>query len=113
MRGSASPLSDDAEGAPAPPGQSRRRGFRPATDEELARIGRALAHPARIRLLRALAELGATAQGPLARAARLAQPAASKHLGVLLRAGFVQRESTKYRLVRANLIRLRMLIARL
>lgn len=92
----------------------RPRGLWPATDEEIAAIGLALAHPARVRLLRALKACGAAGQAALAAEVGLSQSAASKHLGALVRAGLIAAErrggAVTYRIARANLARLRMLL---
>jgi DNA-binding transcriptional ArsR family regulator len=64
---------------------------------------RALAHPARKTMLRAMAR-GERSVGELARSAGLRQPTASQHLRVLRRANLVLvRSDANRRLYRANL----------
>jgi DNA-binding transcriptional ArsR family regulator len=68
---------------------------RPLTDALLDRIAerfRALAEPARLRILRRLLE-GEAAVGELARSAKLSQANTSKHLALLLAARFVARRA--------------------
>jgi DNA-binding transcriptional ArsR family regulator len=63
------------------------------TEEQLQTIasrGRALADPTRVRILSVLGR-GEQAVGQIARAAKTRQSTASKHLQVLLHAGFVRR----------------------
>lgn len=61
-------------------------------DEELAGLAKALAHPARVAILRQLAEEGACVCGRIVSALPLAQATVSQHLKVLKDAGFVQGE---------------------
>lgn len=63
-----------------------------AADEELAALAKALAHPARVAILRQLAEEGACVCGQIVSALPLAQATVSQHLKVLKDAGFVQGE---------------------
>ncbi len=63
-----------------------------AADEELAALAKALAHPARVAILRQLAEEGACVCGRIVSALPLAQATVSQHLKVLKDAGFVQGE---------------------
>ncbi len=63
-----------------------------ATDEELANLAKALGHPARVAILRQLAEAGTCICGELVDALPLAQATVSQHLKVLKEAGFVQGE---------------------
>jgi len=63
-----------------------------AADEELAALAKALAHPARVAILRQLAEQGACVCGQIVSALPLAQATVSQHLKVLKDAGFVQGE---------------------
>lgn len=95
----------------------RPRGFREATDEEIAACARALAHAARVGLLRTLSRQPHIDQATLAREVGISQPCASKHLALLERTGFIHLEraggAARYRLARPNLVRLRMVLARL
>lgn len=63
-----------------------------AADEELAALAKALAHPARVAILRQLSEEGACVCGQIVSALPLAQATVSQHLKVLKDAGFVQGE---------------------
>ena len=63
-----------------------------AADEELAALAKALGHPARVAILRQLAEAGTCICGELVDALPLAQATVSQHLKVLKEAGFVQGE---------------------
>lgn len=86
-----------------------------AGDEELARLARALAHPARVRIVRLLDAKNACVCGELVGALPLAQSTVSQHLKVLKQAGLVQGEidgpRVCYCLVPGALKRLRMLVA--
>jgi len=62
---------------------------RPGSDEELAEVARALAHPARVRLLRILLARKACICGELVEMMPLAQSTVSQHLKVLKEAGLV------------------------
>ena len=62
------------------------------TDEELANLAKALGHPARVAILRQLAEEGTCVCGEIVDALPLAQATVSQHLKVLKDAGFVQGE---------------------
>lgn len=61
-------------------------------DEELAGLAKALAHPARVAILRQLAEQGTCVCGQIVSALPLAQATVSQHLKVLKDAGLVQGE---------------------
>lgn len=61
-------------------------------DDELARLAWAVAHPARVRLLKLLIARGACVCGELVEAMPLAQSTVSQHLKVLKQAGLVQGE---------------------
>ena len=61
-------------------------------DEELAGLAKALGHPARVAILRQLAEEGTCICGQIVDALPLAQATVSQHLKVLKDAGFVQGE---------------------
>ena len=64
----------------------------PATDVELARLARALAHPARVRIVRLLAERGECICGQIVLDLPLAQATVSQHLKVLKQAGIIRGE---------------------
>lgn len=85
------------------------------TDEDLARLAHAVAHPARVRLVRALARRGPTTVSELLHELPLAQATVSQHLATLREAGVVQatREgrSVRYALEIAALRRLSSLVA--
>ncbi len=59
-------------------------------DEALARMAKALGHPARIRILRVLTQREGCVCGDLVEALPLAQSTVSEHLRVLKEAGFVR-----------------------
>ncbi len=59
-------------------------------DEALARMAKALGHPARIRILRILAQREGCVCGDLVEALPLAQSTVSEHLRVVKEAGFVR-----------------------
>ncbi|HEX8385891.1 MAG TPA: metalloregulator ArsR/SmtB family transcription factor [Rubricoccaceae bacterium] len=59
------------------------------TDETLVAWARALAHPARLQILRTLAERGACVCGQIVDVLPLAQSTVSQHLKVLKEAGLV------------------------
>ena len=61
-----------------------------AADQELAALAKALAHPARVAILRQLAESGECICGQIVSALPLAQATVSQHLKVLKDAGLVQ-----------------------
>ncbi len=61
-------------------------------DRRLAALAKALAHPARVAILRRLAERGECICGEIVSALPLAQATVSQHLKVLKDAGFVQGE---------------------
>lgn len=61
-------------------------------DEELASLARALAHPARVAILRHLAATGACVCGEIVSVLPLAQATVSQHLKVLKDAGLVKGE---------------------
>jgi len=63
-----------------------------AADEQLAAMAKALGHPARVAILRQLAEEGECICGEIVSALPLAQATVSQHLKVLKDAGFVQGE---------------------
>ena len=59
-------------------------------DEVLARMAKALGHPARVRMLRILAQREGCVCGELVEMLPLAQSTVSEHLRVLKEAGFVR-----------------------
>ncbi|MCF7708600.1 MAG: metalloregulator ArsR/SmtB family transcription factor [Verrucomicrobia bacterium] len=61
-------------------------------DNELADMARAIAHPARIAILRLLLDVGKTQCGEIVDAIPLSQPAVSRHLHELKKAGLVNDE---------------------
>ena len=63
-----------------------------AADEELAELAKALGHPARVAILRQLADEGECVCGQIVSALPLAQATVSQHLKVLKDAGLVQGE---------------------
>jgi ArsR family transcriptional regulator len=73
---------------------SRTRGTSPpsAGDREAARFARALAHPARVAILRLLIERGDCICGQIVEVLPLAQATVSQHLKVLKEAGLIQGE---------------------
>ncbi len=94
----------------------RARGRRrfAAADGELAGLARALAHPARVRIVRLLAARSECVCGQIVLDVGLAQATVSQHLTVLKEAGIVQGETDGprvcYCLDPAKLKRLRELI---
>ena len=83
----ARPLPTNREGfAERGPGQDF------ATDEELAGLARAVAHPARVRILRILAGKKGCICGELVDALPLAQSTVSQHLKILKEAGLIRGE---------------------
>ena len=68
----------------------RVRAPHPATDVELARFARALAHPARVRIVRLLARRGECVCGQIVLDLPLAQATVSQHLKVLKDAGIIR-----------------------
>jgi ArsR family transcriptional regulator len=75
-----------ADQAAAPVPDSR------ATDEQLAKLAWAVAHPARLRILRILLARQACICGELVDQMTLAQSTVSQHLKILKEAGLVQGE---------------------
>lgn len=59
---------------------------------ELVDLAKAVAHPARVRILRMLSDAGATACGDLVADLSLAQSTVSQHLKILRKAGLVRGE---------------------
>src|SRR5689334_18749611 len=87
----------------------------PATDEGLAKLAWAVAHPARVRLLRILIARNTCVCGELVHQMDLAQSTVSQHLKILKEAGLVQGEvdgpKTCYCVDPAGLARLKKLVA--
>ncbi|MCI0703491.1 MAG: metalloregulator ArsR/SmtB family transcription factor [Planctomycetia bacterium] len=72
---------------------ARSRSSPPSEDDsELAALAWAVAHPARVQLLRLLVERGGCVCGELVGATELAQSTVSQHLKVLKDAGLIQGE---------------------
>lgn len=84
-------------------------------DEALARLAWAVAHPARVRLLRILRDRDSCVCGELVDAMPLAQSTVSQHLKILKESGLVQGEiegpKVCYCIDPAALERLKMLVA--
>lgn len=76
----------------APARVPAKGGSRPHSDEEVARLARALGHPARVRILRHLLRTGACICGEIVEVIPLAQATVSQHLKVLKEAGLIQGE---------------------
>jgi ArsR family transcriptional regulator len=72
------------------PGFPRARSPHSAADVELARLARALAHPARVRIVRLLARRGECVCGQIVLDLPLAQATVSQHLKVLKEAGIIR-----------------------
>ena len=76
--------------------RSRRAGRNPSapspSDAELARLAKALAHPARVAILKRLLAHGECVCGEIVSGLPLAQATVSQHLKVLKEAGLVQGE---------------------
>ncbi len=64
----------------------------PLDDDRLAQMAKALGHPARVRILRLLADRGACITGDLVAELPLAQSTVSEHLRILRDAGLIQGE---------------------
>ncbi|MDA8311198.1 MAG: metalloregulator ArsR/SmtB family transcription factor [Actinomycetota bacterium] len=86
-------------------------------DELLAVMAKALGHPARLRIIRLLAERHACVTGDLVAVLPLAQSTISEHLRILREAGLIQGEiegpRTSYCLNRAGLFALQAAMASL
>lgn len=72
--------------------EPRRRKGTSAADVELARLAKALGHPARVRILRRLGSQASCCHGSLADEMPLAASTVSQHLRILREAGLVQGE---------------------
>ncbi len=68
----------------------RARRAHATADVEVARLARALAHPARVRIVRLLARRGACVCGRIVLDLPLAQATVSQHLKVLKQAGLIR-----------------------
>lgn len=64
----------------------------PGTDDELAGLAKALAHPARVQIVRLLARRGTCVCGEIVDELPLAQSTVSQHLKILKESGLVQGE---------------------
>lgn len=80
-----------ASSAKAAPGKTRTVEG-PDADEELAALGKAIGHPARVQILRLLARRDACVCGDIVDEIPLAQATVSQHLKVLKEAGLVRGE---------------------
>ena len=87
----------------------------PATDEALATLAKALAHPIRVQIVRILAKCASSVCGDLVAQLPLAQSTVSQHLKVLKEAGLVRGTidgpRVCYCIDRDGLRRLRLLVA--
>ena len=87
----------------------------PEIDEELAALAKALAHPARVKIIRLLASRSACICGEIVDELPLAQSTVSQHLKILKEAGFIRGEVDGpricYCLEPGTLRRLKVLIA--
>lgn len=74
--------------------------MRPAqtSDEDLATLAKALAHPARLRILRLLAQTPGCIGGDIVGAIGLAQSTVSEHLRILKAAGLIRGEIDRPRI---------------
>jgi ArsR family transcriptional regulator len=72
--------------------EPRRRRRASAGDVELARLAKAVGHPARVRILRRLGQQASCCHGSLADQLLLAPSTVSQHLRILREAGLVQGE---------------------
>ncbi|MCS7035391.1 MAG: metalloregulator ArsR/SmtB family transcription factor [Saprospiraceae bacterium] len=68
---------------------ARKEAFNPQ-EQQLAALARALSHPARIAILRELAQRNTCICGEIVSALPLSQSTVSQHLHVLLEAGLIQ-----------------------
>src|SRR5437773_8515537 len=89
MRKPMSPTRPAAQPAPRRPGRSPAIDSR---DRETARLAKALAHPARVAILRMLIRRGECVCGRIVEGLPLAQATVSQHLKVLKEAGLIQGE---------------------
>lgn len=102
-----------------PPPAPARRGAHSgaAADAELARLAKALGHPARVAIVRLLLARASCVCGEIVDELPLAQSTVSQHLAALKRAGLIRGEidgpRTCYCLEPAALERLKQLLAKL
>src|ERR1044072_8131641 len=75
---------------PVPSGISMLNLEGPAADDELAKLGKAIGHPARVRILRLLSRKEARVCSQLVDELPLAQSTVSEHLRILKEAGLVR-----------------------
>jgi ArsR family transcriptional regulator len=90
-------MADPAPLRCAPPSQADRRPDRrpvegEEADEELARLAKALGHPARVQIVRLLVRREACVCGDIVDELPLAQSTVSQHLKVLKEAGLIRGE---------------------
>ena len=108
-------MTDICCATPAQSGANLVAGPLTADEEALAELAKALAHPARVRILRLLIERNACVCGDIVDALPLAQSTVSQHLKVLKDAGLIQGEidgpRTCYCVHRPGLKRLQVLVA--
>ena len=104
--GGAGTLEPNAEGCCEPVGDADGPGD-VVDDDRLACMAKALGHPARVRIVRLLAERQACVTGDLVAELPLAQSTISEHVRILREAGLIQGEitgpRTSYCLSRAGL----------
>jgi ArsR family transcriptional regulator len=74
----------------AAPGRGAERKVPSGPDADLARLARALGHPARVAIVRMLARSGACVCGDIVDQLPLAQATVSQHLKVLKTAGLIR-----------------------
>jgi ArsR family transcriptional regulator len=84
------PDSSEVECAPEEGGPDLRPVAGPEADAELAVLAHALGHPARVRILRLLADRPLCICGEIVEALPLAQSTVSQHLKVLREAGLLR-----------------------
>ncbi|MCO5169312.1 MAG: metalloregulator ArsR/SmtB family transcription factor [Planctomycetes bacterium] len=90
---SASGTGPEEAGCPAPDRTPDLRPVEgPAADEELAALAKAIAHPARVRILRLLVRRGACVCGEIVDELPLAQSTVSQHLKVMKEVGLIRGE---------------------
>ena len=75
---------------PVPSGISMLNLEGPAADDELAKLGKAIGHPARVRILRLLSRKEARVCSQIVDELPLAQSTVSEHLRILKEAGLVR-----------------------
>lgn len=86
------PQPDQAKCAPLLPTASPWPESGAAGDDELARYAKALGHPARVKVLRILAQQETCISGEIAEQFELAPSTVSQHLKVLKEAGLIRGE---------------------